>query len=135
MRIRRLGCVMTDASLVLVVEDDVTVREVVASALQAHGFSVVRAGRGAAAIALIDQRRQALKALVTDIRLGGEVSGWDVAAHARRLIPDLPVVYISGADFADWTMKGVRSSVAVAKPFAPSRIVAAVTTLMSGGWD
>jgi hypothetical protein len=39
---------------------------------------------------------QAIRALVTDIDLGGSSpTGWDVARRARELHPELPVVYLS----------------------------------------
>ena len=126
---------MSDASLVLVVDDEAPVRDLLAAALEEHGFAVVCAEDGATAIEIIERRREELRTLVADIRLGGDVSGWDVAGHARKLIPGLPVVYISGADYADWTMKGVKSSIAVAKPFKPAQVVAAVKALVGDGWS
>ena len=37
-----------------------------------------------------------LRALVTDIELGGEMSGVQLAQYAKRKFPDLNVVMISG---------------------------------------
>ncbi len=37
------------------------------------------------------------KVLVTDVYLGGRLSGWDVARRIREEDPNLPVVYMTGA--------------------------------------
>ena len=37
-----------------------------------------------------------LRALVTDVKLGGEISGVQLAQYAKRKFPDLNVVMVSG---------------------------------------
>ena len=37
-----------------------------------------------------------LRALVTDVELGGEMSGVELAQYAKRKFPDLKVVMVSG---------------------------------------
>ena len=80
--------------VVLLVEDEWLVRMEMADSLTEAGFDVVEAGTGEAAIALIAGGR-VIDVLVTDIRLGGSASGWDVADAWRAAFPGLPVVYAS----------------------------------------
>ena len=120
---------MSNVVLVLVVEDEEMIADLITQALEDGGFGVVNAGAAKAALKILEDRSAELGALVTDINLGGKVSGWDVATRARELKPDLPVVYTSGADIAEWPSKGVPNSVVVTKPFAAAQIVTAVSTL------
>ena len=61
------------------------------------------------------------------------MDGWEVAQHAREIEPDFPVVYMSGAAAADWTSKGVPNSIMLEKPFAPARLLTAVSNLLISG--
>jgi CheY-like chemotaxis protein len=120
---------MPEAVLVLVVEDEELIADLIGQALEDGGYDTVTAASGDAALEVVEARTDELGALVTDINLGGKISGWDVATRARELKPELPVVYTSGADIADWPSKGVPNSVVVNKPFAAAQIVTAVSTV------
>jgi CheY-like chemotaxis protein len=82
------------AGLILIVEDESLLRMELAMALEDIGWTVLEADSGESALSLLAQR-PALAALITDIRLGGEVSGWDVAEIARTHNSVLPVIYVS----------------------------------------
>ena len=82
----------------LVVEDEWLLRLELAEELASAGFGVREAGSGEDALKLIAQLRQdglTVDFLVTDIRLGGAIDGWDVAEACRQAWRGLPVVYVS----------------------------------------
>ncbi len=116
-----------DKLLIVVVEDEAMVRLELESILEDAGFEVEAFGRGVAAIEGLDRLGESVTGLVTDIRLGAGPSGWDVARHARALLPDVAVVYVSGDSAGDWSAKGVPDSVMISKPYVPAQIVAALT--------
>ncbi|MFN3515504.1 MAG: response regulator [Phenylobacterium sp.] len=116
-----------DAPLVLYVEDEPAVLELGVSALEEGGFRVASASTGAGAIRQLEAPDAAFAALVTDIDLGDNSSGWDVARRARELFPDLPVVYVSGGSAHEWASRGVPGSVMLTKPFALAQLVVAVS--------
>jgi two-component system cell cycle response regulator CpdR len=60
----------------------------------------------------------------------GREDGWEIARRARELIPNLPVVYISGHGSADWPSKGVPNSLILSKPFATAQLITAISTLL-----
>lgn len=126
-----------DAPRLLVVEDDVLVREMVTTAFQDGGYEVVTASTGDDALGHFGASDgPAYRALVTDINLGkGPVSGWDIAKRAREHDADIAVVYVTGDSAAEWASKGVPNSVLITKPFAPMQLLTAVSTLLnvSGG--
>jgi CheY-like chemotaxis protein len=120
------------SALILLVEDDEFVSPSLEDALSDGGFEVKLAKNGEEALALLESHKAAIRGLVTDINLGKGPDGWEVARHARELIPELPIVYMSGAQTNhEWTSHGVPHSVFVAKPFALAQIVTAISTLIN----
>jgi CheY-like chemotaxis protein len=79
----------TTALKVLVVEDEELLRAVAVEALEEAGFQVIEATTGEEAIR---KCQVPLDALFTDIRLPGQIDGWDIAEHCRDAAPKLPVV-------------------------------------------
>lgn len=80
---------------ILLVEDEMLLRELALDDLTDAGFDVVAATDADEALAILqDDRRFDL--LFTDIRMPGEMDGWELAAEGRRLIPGLKVLYATG---------------------------------------
>jgi len=107
---------------VLVVEDDALVREMAVEALRDAGFDVMEAEDGGAALAVC--RDTSLDALVTDIRLPGPITGWDVAEKCRESDPTLPVVYATA--MSNVPPRPVPGSRWCNKPYTPEQVVACV---------
>ena len=107
---------------ILVVEDDPLIREFVAEALREAGFDVVHAAHGEEALEWC--RRRFADVLVTDVRLPGNVDGWQIAERCREHNPDLPVIYTTG--FSPVAPRPVAGSMLLQKPFHPRDIVRAV---------
>ncbi|HEX4613360.1 MAG TPA: PAS domain S-box protein [Urbifossiella sp.] len=80
---------------VLVVEDQDDVRGLAVVALQAHGYSVLEAADGPAALRFLDPPGVALDLLVTDVVMPG-MSGRQLAEAVRAARPGLPVLFVSG---------------------------------------
>jgi DNA-binding response OmpR family regulator len=82
----------------LVVEDEWLIRLELAEELTTAGWAIREAGNGEDALKLIAMAQAAgdkIDFLVTDIRLGGAVNGWDVAEACRKAWPGLAVIYVS----------------------------------------
>ena len=122
----------TLAILVLVVDDEPLILNLLQGALEDGGYTVVTASNSVEAIKMLNERPADYRAVVTDVNLGrGAPTGWDVAKHARELVPDIPVVYMTGDSAGEWTANGVPHSILVPKPFAPAQIVTAVSQLIN----
>jgi DNA-binding response OmpR family regulator len=119
------------AVLILVVEDDPVAGGEVKRALEDAGFRVLLVQSGEKATSTFDENAGEVGGLVADVKLGGNVSGWDVARHAREVNQDLPVVYITGFSAEDWPSQGVPKSILVQKPFAPAQIITAISSLLN----
>jgi CheY-like chemotaxis protein len=75
---------------ILCVDDEPSIRTMVAHCVSDLGHTAVEAESGEAALDLLGNGRFDL--LITDIRMGG-ISGWEVAEQARQDRPDLPIIY------------------------------------------
>jgi DNA-binding response OmpR family regulator len=115
----------------LLVEDDPLIQEWINTELNGAGFEVVVADNGRDALAELNADAARFDAVITDIRLGSGANGWDIGRHARDLIPDMPIIYISGDSGQEWLSKGVPRSVMIAKPFVPAQLITAVAALIS----
>ena len=60
----------------------------------------------------------------TDIQLGGQLNGWDVAEAFRKAYPDICVIYASGR-YHD-AERRVPGSTFFTKPYIPGDIVDAI---------
>jgi CheY-like chemotaxis protein len=124
---------LEDLLVVLVIEDDLQIQTIVEDALVEAGYEVAVAASGEEAVTLLRGGLTKYRALVTDINLLGTMDGWEVARQARRVAPDFPVVYITAASGGRWAAEGVPKSVLLTKPFAPSQLVTAVSSLLNAG--
>ena len=79
---------------VLVVEDEVLIRMLVAETLRQDGCDVMEAASADEALALLGAA-DAPDVIVTDIRMPGRASGLDLAERARRQNPRIKVVIAS----------------------------------------
>lgn len=122
---------MPDKKVVLLVEDEFLIRDLIQASLEDADFSVAAAGHGGEAIKLLDGSDSSVSALITDVRLGEGPDGWAVARHARKLKPNLPVIYFSGHSAADWPSEGVPNSVYLQKPLTAPQIVKAVQKVVA----
>jgi PAS domain S-box-containing protein len=80
---------------ILVVEDDMEVRLTAVGTLGALGYHVLDAVDGASALALLEQGAH-VDLLFTDVVMPGPVSSTELAAHARRILPEVAVLFTSG---------------------------------------
>ncbi|WP_375456596.1 response regulator [uncultured Methylobacterium sp.] len=122
---------MNTTIILLLVDDDELIRRILEEALGEGGYKVIAAKNGNEAHSVIERKAAELRGLVTDINLGHGPDGWDVARRAREIVPELPVVYMSGASGHEWASHGVPNSTLVKKPFAPAQILTAISALMN----
>jgi len=116
--------------LVLVCDDEPSVREVASIVLRHAGFEVVEAGNGREALVVFSERRAAVALVLMDIMMP-LLTGDRAAAEIRRLEPGLPVVFMSGLMDLDAVQATARSSggpipAVLKKPFAAGDLLGAV---------
>jgi PAS domain S-box-containing protein len=82
--------------VVMVVEDESSIRELIQFTLSAAGYAVLPFGKAEEALAALESGDQAVDILVTDVVLPGAMQGNDLARLALTARPGLPVLYMSG---------------------------------------
>jgi len=108
------------AVVILVVEDEWLLRLEIVTELQQEGWTVLESSTAEEALGLISEGRD-IDLLITDIRLAGTLTGWDVAEGWRKARAALPVIYTSGNAVNE--ARKVPDSVFLSKPCRISEIV------------
>jgi CheY-like chemotaxis protein len=112
--------------VILVVEDELVVRSLVALELRSSGWDVLETSTAEGAIEHLRLGHR-IDVVFTDIRLAGPLSGWDVAEQFRAVRADLPVIYTSGNSFD--RSRRVEGSLFFDKPYRTVAIVEACEKL------
>jgi two-component system cell cycle sensor histidine kinase/response regulator CckA len=110
---------------VLLVEDEAMVRAVAERALVRHGYSVLTAENGEAALEILGGREK-IDLMISDVVMP-TMDGPTTAREARKMQPDLPILFISG-----YAEEQLRQSIDIervaflAKPFSVQKLAEAV---------
>jgi PAS domain S-box-containing protein len=120
------------AGTVLVCDDELNIRELIASVLEAEGFRVVRARDGVEGVSAFAAEPGAFALAVVDLLMPG-LGGHDVIRQLRSARPGLPAVLVTG--FADRELPAdVRTAgptTLLPKPFRLDHLSAAVRSLLA----
>jgi CheY-like chemotaxis protein len=124
-------CGQRERPLVLLVDDEASVRKVVRLMLEYNGFTVISAASGAEALARLALNDGAVRALVTDQNMPG-MSGTELVSHMLQRGIDLPVLFVSGQPPSAMVSDGHASAPRrfLAKPFTPDALLREMTTLL-----
>jgi two-component system, cell cycle sensor histidine kinase and response regulator CckA len=109
---------------ILLVEDEAMVRAVAERALTRHGYTVLTAENGEAALEIL-AREKKVDLMISDVVMP-TMDGPTTVRHARKTHPDLPILFISG-----YAEEQLRKSIDLervsflAKPFSVQRLAEA----------
>lgn len=113
---------------ILVIEDDLSLSDVIAFTLRRAGFEILTAYDGLAALTTWEQQRPDL--LVLDLNLP-KLDGLDVCRRIR-LIDKTPIIMLSVRGGDEAVVKGLELGADdyIVKPFSPSQLVARVRAVL-----
>lgn len=119
---------MSSSGYVLIVEDDVNVRRMVAEYLAEHGYEVTQADGGAAMRAEIE--RNLPDVVLLDVRMPGE-DGLTLARYLRERY-DVGIIMVTGASEVVDRVVGLEIGADdyVTKPFDPRELLARLKSVM-----
>lgn len=120
------------ALTILVVDDELTVRDYACRALSRSGHVVLPADGGEAALAIAAETAE-LDVVVSDIVMPG-LDGPSLVRALRADRPDLPVVFVSG--YTDERLHGLtldERTRFLPKPFGPAELRTAIEAVVAGG--
>ena len=115
-----------EREVVLVVDDEPTVRRFARRVLAEHGFEVHEAANGAEALDLVQGIDDRLAVVVSDIVMP-KLNGVELMRRLSMVRPQLPVILMSGYAGAELAQRGIEAPCSIlAKPFSAETLVAEV---------
>jgi CheY-like chemotaxis protein len=119
--------------LVLVVDDEVTIRSMLQHVLEELGYTVLTAEDGRQALELFDRVGGEVQLILLDLIMP-VLDGPETAAALQAKQPDVPILAMSGIadDDALRRFRNVRIAGFVPKPFAPDQLAQAVAVARQG---
>ena len=113
------------STTLLVAEDDIFIRAMIAEFLRDSGFDVVEAGSAQEALDVFESGAD-IDLLFSDVKMPGAMDGCDLAKHVRENWPDTKVILTSG--YSDALLKADDSilGAVLKKPYRPLSVLAAV---------
>jgi signal transduction histidine kinase/CheY-like chemotaxis protein len=107
-----------DGEIVLVIDDEPTIRKLIAEVLEDEGYTALEVSDGPSGMRVL-QSSERIDLLITDVGLPGGMNGRQIADAARGLRPNLKVLFITG--YAENAVVGnghlEKGMQVVAKPF------------------
>jgi CheY-like chemotaxis protein len=117
----------TGLPTVLVVEDEVLIRLMIANEIRAAGFNVIEATNAHEALAVLNTPTQ-VDILMTDIRMPGPMDGLKLATRVRSIWPQVKII-VASAYAPDALAPGIKDTF-IGKPYDPGRVIQRIRTLL-----
>ena len=118
-----------DKPTILVVDDEILVRIVIAEYLRDCGYRVLEAGSADDAVAVLGSKLK-VDIVFTDLELPGHSSGLELARWIRRRHPDVRVIVTSGVySSAELAGELCEAGPPIAKPYESDAVVQRIRTL------
>ncbi|MCP4872752.1 MAG: response regulator [Proteobacteria bacterium] len=124
---------MQDA-LVLVIDDEDTVRTVACQVLERHGCRTVHAADGEAGVGLFRQRPDEIDLILLDLTMP-VMDGEEAFRIIRSIRPDVPIIVTSGYNRQDTTTRFAGRATAgfLQKPWTAQGLIHVVSNALEGG--
>ena len=118
---------------VLVVEDEVNARQVLALILEGHGHGVAACANAAEAEVALKQGR--FDVVLTDLRMEGRNEGLDVVRMGARLCPDTPIILLTAYASAQTAVEAMKEGAFdyLTKPVSAEELAQAVERALDAG--
>jgi len=122
--------------VVLVLDDESSIRSVIRKSLEPLGYQVIEAANGSEAVAMCDRREQPIDLLITDIVMP-LMNGPELVERLARSWPGMRELFVSGDMDRSLVRQGIRApgTAFLQKPFAPSAPVRRVRQLLDDPRD
>ena len=114
---------------ILLVEDNLAIREAAAHILRESGYSVLEAGDGKEAMGVAQKARKPIDLLLADIAMPG-MSGRELAQQLRRGRPHLGILHMTGFEAADGEVAGEDPVIPFRKPFTGAVLLQKVREIL-----
>jgi CheY-like chemotaxis protein len=117
------------SAVVLIVEDELLVRENAAGMLQSAGYVTLQARDAAEAIAILESRDD-IRVVFTDVQMPGSMDGLRLAALIRDRWPPVELIVTSGHTQPDSAALPERARF-LPKPYSDASLISAIAPLLA----
>jgi CheY-like chemotaxis protein len=122
--------------MILLADDDVSVRGLARQILEGNGYPVIEAGDGQEAVEVFHSRRGEIGLVILDLIMP-RMSGWEAFEEIHKIDPDLPVIMSSGYSLKGGPMeaqqRGVRAF--LSKPYKANDLLSVVQAVLDGEYS
>lgn len=121
----------TGTGTILVVDDDVFIKEITAQILRGFGFSTLTAGDGAEAVDAFSKHAGELVAVLLDLTMP-KMDGFEAHAEMHRINPAVPVILMSGFSekLDSLPPEAIHPAGVLAKPFGRKQLRARLASVL-----
>ena len=123
---------MSDPKQILIVDDDLTLLEVVHARLTSAGFKVYKAANGKTALILM--QKHSIDLLISDIKMP-EMSGMELLDQIRTIYPYLPVIFLTAHGTISGAVDAVKAGALdyLTKPFNGQDLISMIHNILGKG--
>jgi CheY-like chemotaxis protein len=117
--------------LILVIDDEESIRQIASATLEANGYRVLSAGTGPDAVALFELHRTEVRAVLSDTMMP-VMDGPATVRALRALAPQEPVIVTTGSEGESWFGDDPVTAVqaVVRKPYTRGDLLAALARVI-----
>lgn len=115
--------------VVLLVEDEVSIRAVVADDLRERGVVVLEATDALEALAILAMPVR-VDVVFSDVQMPGEIDGFGLVGRIRLTRPDCKVMLTSARP---WAVDGMEEITFLMKPYSVDAVMQAIGSLLESG--
>jgi len=122
---------MGTPSNILVVDDDAVTRDLLQEVLQEEGYKVVTSGSGEEALEI--GKQELFDVIISDMRLGSNLSGLDVLRAYKSIQPESEVILITAFGSMETAIEAVKAGAFdyLSKPFKIEEVLLQVTRALN----
>ena len=123
---------MSNPKQILIVDDDLTLLEVVHARLTSAGFKVYKAANGKTALILM--QKHSIDLLISDIKMP-EMSGMELLDQIRTIYPYLPVIFLTAHGTISGAVDAVKAGALdyLTKPFNGQDLISMINNILGKG--
>lgn len=121
-----------DSDVILIVEDEILIRMVIADYLRDCGYKVIEAASGDEALTLLQQEDIAIDIVFSDIEMPGDTDGFALARWIREHQPDTEILLAGTAPKAAETAQNLCEDAPLPKPYDHRVALDRIRRLLAG---
>jgi PAS domain S-box-containing protein len=115
--------------LILVVDDEMSIRDITKTSLESNGYNVIVAGDGTEALSLYAEQKEDVKAVLTDMMMPF-MDGAATIRALRKMSPHVKIIAASGLASNEDAADGVKADLFLTKPYTAEKLLKALEKLL-----